>query len=68
MLKKLRIFSVGYSVLLYQSRDLFTGFKRFVTSARLCCSEIEMKRSWNKPDGDSELKIYNSLTKEKVRT
>ena len=71
MLKKLRVFSVGYRVFSYQSRvqNLFnTGLKGFVTSAGLCCNKVDMKRSWNKPDGECELKIYNSLTKEKVRS
>ena len=71
MLGKLRIFSVGYRVFVHQSRDhsLF-NLKGFVTSARWACSSctVEMKRNWNKPDGESELKIYNSLTKEKVWT
>ena len=73
MLRKLRIFLVGYRSL-YRSRDqgLFNNFNytgvKILTSARWGCNSctVEMKRSWKKPDGESELKIYNSLTKEKV--
>ena len=64
MLNKLRVFCVGYRVL---NKSWDHNLKGFVTSATLSC-EVEMKRSWNKPSGESELKIYNSLTKEKVWT
>lgn len=68
MLEKLRIFSAGYRVVLYQSsnQNLYFVPQGFVTSARFCCIKDEMKRHWNKPEGESELRIYNSLTKEKV--
>ncbi len=69
MVKILGIISTGCRIILYKGRDqslFYTGAKRYIaTSVRLCC-EAEMKRNWNKPDGDNELKIYNSLTKEKV--
>ena len=71
MLGKLRAFYVGHRVLLFKSKDHIKSIKRFnlkglVTSATLGC-EDEMKRTWNTPSGESELKIYNSLTKEKVK-
>ncbi|XP_046850191.1 cysteine--tRNA ligase, cytoplasmic-like [Xenia sp. Carnegie-2017] len=32
---------------------------------RTCRIEMDMKRTWRQPQGESELRIYNSLTKEK---
>ena len=71
MLGKLRAFYVGHRVLLFKSWDHIKSINRFnlkglVTSTTLAC-ENEMKRTWNAPSGESELKIYNSLTKEKVK-
>lgn len=47
-------------------QTIFIKLRGFCRSSRLYCDPT-MKRNWNKPEGESELRVYNSLTKEKVR-
>ncbi|XP_028403156.1 cysteine--tRNA ligase, cytoplasmic-like [Dendronephthya gigantea] len=74
MLEKSWLLLVGYRTFFqqntYRVRDrnsIFARLKGFVTSARFCCVGVKdmKKRSWKQPDGNSELQIHNSLTKEK---
>ena len=69
MIARFLFLSSGYRVLQNKSapnyQTIFTKFREFSEFIQSCC-EATMKRNWNKPSGESELKLYNSLTKEKV--
>lgn len=67
MITRFRLLFCRYRVILSKSgldyQSLLTSRRLVNYSAVLGCDE--MKRSWNKPEGESELKVYNGLTKEK---